>query len=156
MAYSDLQNNQTVSFNNLQSGVAQGAFTAKTTIPSSNRQVTKAEANVYVNINTSLPSYVAKAANRLITKQDLSGITETYYTWYISLAQNDMCSGFGYYPTTIYSNNSSFLSGSIFYTNPGLTDGFNGLYLWYMDSTFENGCTIQIGISGETIQQGCC
>jgi hypothetical protein len=75
MAYSDLQNNQTVSYTNLQSGVAQGAFTAKTTIPTSNRQVTKAEANVYVNINTSLPSYVAKASNRLITKQDLSGIT---------------------------------------------------------------------------------
>ena len=83
-------------------------------------------------------------------------VTETYYTWYISEAQNDMCSGFGYYPTTIYSNNSSFLSSSIFYTNPGLTDRFNGLYLWYMDSTFENGCTIQIGTLGQTIQQGCC
>jgi hypothetical protein len=75
MAYSDLQNNQTVSYTNLQSGVAQGAFTAKTSIPTSNEQVTKAEANVYVNINTSLPSYVAKASNRLVTKQDLSGIT---------------------------------------------------------------------------------
>lgn len=75
MAYSDLQNNQTVSYTNLQSGVAQGAFTAKTSIPTSNRQVTKAEANTYININTSLPSYVAKASNRLITKQDLSGIT---------------------------------------------------------------------------------
>ena len=75
MAYSDLQNNQTVSFNNLQSGVNQGAFTAKTGIPTSNEQVTKADVNIYVNINTSLPSYVAKASNRLITKQDLSGIT---------------------------------------------------------------------------------
>ena len=75
MAYSDLQNNQTVSYTNLQSGVAQGAFTAKTTIPTSNEQVTKADVNIYVNINTSLPSYVAKASNRLITKQDLSGIT---------------------------------------------------------------------------------
>jgi hypothetical protein len=75
MAYSDLQNNQTVSYTNLQSGVAQGAFTSKTTIPTSNEQVTKADVNIYVNINTSLPSYVAKASNRLITKQDLSGIT---------------------------------------------------------------------------------
>jgi hypothetical protein len=41
MAYNDLANNQTVSYNNLQSGVNQGAFTAKTTIPSSNKQVTK-------------------------------------------------------------------------------------------------------------------
>ena len=50
MAYSDLQNNQTVSYTNLQSGVNQGAFTAKTGIPTSNKQVTKAEANIYVNI----------------------------------------------------------------------------------------------------------
>jgi hypothetical protein len=77
MAYNDLQNNQTVSFTNLQSGVSQGIFTAKTTIPSSNRQVTKAQVDNYININTSLPSYVAKASNKLITKGDLSGITST-------------------------------------------------------------------------------
>ena len=83
MAYSDLNQNQTVSFNNLQSGVSQGVFTAKTTIPSSNRQVTKAQANAYININTSLPSYVSKASNQLITKQDLSGIvTVTPYLMY--------------------------------------------------------------------------
>jgi hypothetical protein len=156
MAYNDLANNQTVSYNNLQSGVNQGAFTAKTTIPSSNKQVTKAEANIYVNINTSLSSYAAKASNRLITKQDLSGVTLTYYTWYISQPQTSSCSGFGYYPITVYSNNPSFLSGAIFYTNTGLTDRFNGLDSWYMDSDFESGCTIQIGTLGQTIQQGCC
>lgn len=75
MAYSDLNQNQTVSFNNLQSGVTQGVFTAKTTIPNSTKQVTKAEAAAYVNINTSLPSFAAKSSNKLITKQDLSGIT---------------------------------------------------------------------------------
>jgi len=77
MAYNDLEFNQTISFNNLQSGVSQGVFTAKTTIPSSTKQVTKTEANTYVNINTSLPSYAAKASNQLITKDDLSGITST-------------------------------------------------------------------------------
>ena len=77
MAYSDLQQNQTISFNNLQSGVAQGVFTAKTTIPSSLKQITKTEANTYVNINTSLPTYAAKASNQLVTKEDLSGITST-------------------------------------------------------------------------------
>jgi len=77
MAYNDLEQNQTISFNNLQSGVAQGVFTAKTTIPSSLKQITKTEANTYVNINTSLPSYAAKASNQLVTKEDLSGITST-------------------------------------------------------------------------------
>ena len=75
MAYSDLNQNQTISFNNLQSAVSQGVFTAKTTIPSGTKQVTKAQANTYVNINTSLQTFAAKASNQLITKQDLSGIT---------------------------------------------------------------------------------
>jgi hypothetical protein len=75
MAYSDLDQNQTISFNNLQSGVTQGVFTAKTTIPPGTKQITKTEANTYVNINTSLPTYAAKASNQLVTKEDLSGIT---------------------------------------------------------------------------------
>lgn len=83
MAYSDLQLNQTVSFNNLQSGVTQGYFVAKTTIPSSNKQITKTEANTYVNINTSLPSYSAKASNQLVTRDNLQGLTTVYpYTIY--------------------------------------------------------------------------
>jgi hypothetical protein len=77
MAYNDLENNQTVSFTNLQSGVSQGIFTAKATIPTSNRQVTKAQVDSYININTALPSYIAKPSNKLITKGDLSGITST-------------------------------------------------------------------------------
>lgn len=77
MAYNDLEQNQTISFNNLQSGVTQGVFTAKTAIPVSPKQITKTEANTYVNINTSLPTYAAKASNQLVTKEDLSGITST-------------------------------------------------------------------------------
>jgi hypothetical protein len=83
MAYNDLAQNQTISFNNLQSGVTQGVFTAKTGIPVSTEQVTKADADTYVNINTSLPSYAAKTSNQLVTKEDLSGITSTSpYTMY--------------------------------------------------------------------------
>jgi hypothetical protein len=83
MAYSDLQLNQTVSFNNLQSGVTQGYFVAKTTIPVSAKQITKTEANTYVNINTSFESYANKASNQLVARQDLQGITNIYpYTIY--------------------------------------------------------------------------
>jgi hypothetical protein len=77
MAYNDLGQNQTISFNNLQSGVNQGVFTAKTSIPVSTEQITKADADTYVNINTSLPSFAAKASNQLVTREDLSGITST-------------------------------------------------------------------------------
>lgn len=83
MSYSGLSSNQTISFTNLQSGVSEGYFTAKTTIPINLKQITKTEANTYVNINTSLPSYAAKAPNELVTKNDLSGITSASpYTMY--------------------------------------------------------------------------
>lgn len=83
MAYSDLQLNQTVSFNNLQSGVTQGYFVAKTTIPVSAKQITKTEANTYVNINTSLPSYADKASNQLVVRSNLQGATNVFpYTIY--------------------------------------------------------------------------
>ena len=83
MAYSDLYPNQAISFNNLQSGVNQGVFTAKITIPTSQKQITKTEASTYVNINTSLPSFAAKSSNQLVTKNDLSGIvTITGYLMY--------------------------------------------------------------------------
>ena len=75
MAYSDLDQNQTISFNNLQSGVSEGFFTVKAAIPSDTKQVTKTQANTYININAALPSFVSKSPDQLITKQDLSGIT---------------------------------------------------------------------------------
>jgi hypothetical protein len=83
MAYSDLQFNQTISFNNLQSGVTQGYFVAKTAIPVSAKQITKAEADTYVNINTALPSYADKTSNQLVTRENLQGATNVFpYTIY--------------------------------------------------------------------------
>ena len=83
MAYSDLELNQTVSFNNLQSGVTQGYFVAKTTIPVSAKQITKTEADTYVNINTTLPSYADKASNQLVVRSNLQGETNVFpYTIY--------------------------------------------------------------------------
>ena len=79
MPWSTLANNQAVSFNNLQDAVNTGVFTAKTTIPVSNECITKTQANTYVNINTSNPGYVAKAANQLVVKNDLiSGAPPVY------------------------------------------------------------------------------
>lgn len=71
MSWASLANNQTVSFNNLQNAVSNGVFTAKTSIPASNEQITKADANTYVNISTSFAPYANKALNQLVTKGDL-------------------------------------------------------------------------------------
>ena len=78
MSWISLASNQTVSFNNLQNAVNNGVFTAKTAIPVSNEQITKADANTYVNINTSFGPYAAKASNQLVVKSDLQAVITSY------------------------------------------------------------------------------
>lgn len=71
MSWAGIASNQTVSFNNLQDAVNNGVFTLKNAIPASNEQITKAEANYYVNIDTSYGPYAAKASNQLVVKSNL-------------------------------------------------------------------------------------
>ena len=71
MSWSSIAENQTVSYNNLQDAVNTGQLTAKTAIPSSNQQVTKAAADTYVEVNLNYPSFAAKASNQLIVKSNL-------------------------------------------------------------------------------------
>ena len=73
MAYSDVANNQTVSLNNLKDAVASMIFLQLNTIPTGNKQVTKAEAAYYVNCSTSYAPYAAKTSNQLVVKSDLVG-----------------------------------------------------------------------------------
>jgi photosystem II stability/assembly factor-like uncharacterized protein len=141
MAYSDLEFNQTISFNNLQSGVTQGFFTAKTTIPSSLKQITKTEANTYVNINTSLPTYAAKASNQLVTKEDLSGITSTSPYLMYGVA------GTAAYKSTDGGNTFTALSGlTSSYTWTGIAGDNIGTYIAVISSSQNN--TVYISTNG--------
>jgi|688.fasta_scaffold00517_48 hypothetical protein len=92
MPWSTLANNQTISFANLQNAINTGVFQQKAAIPvESSEQITKADANTYVNINTGYAPYANKASNQLVVKSDLqSGISAPYeWTfWYQSC-----CSG---------------------------------------------------------------
>jgi hypothetical protein len=124
MAYNDLGQNQTISFNNLQSGVNQGVFTAKTSIPISTKQITKSEANTYVNIDTSLPTYAAKASNQLVTKEDLSGITSTSTYMMYGVA------GTAAYKSTNGGSTFTALSGlTSAYTWTGIAGDSTGTYI---------------------------
>jgi len=78
MSYSSLANNQTISFNNLQDGVNTGQLSQKAPIPVSNEQITKAEANTYVNIDTAFAPYAAKASNQLVVKSNLSSTVSAF------------------------------------------------------------------------------
>lgn len=71
MPWNDLANNQTISFTNLKDGVDTGVLSQKAAIPTSNEQITKADANIYVNIDTSFAPYAAKASNQLVVKSNL-------------------------------------------------------------------------------------
>lgn len=91
MPWSSLASNQAVSFTNLLDAVNTGVFQQKATITGSSEQITKADANTYVNINTAYAPYSAKASNQLVVKSDLqSGISAPYQWtfWYQSC-----CSG---------------------------------------------------------------
>ena len=71
MAYSDLANNQGVSFNSLNSGVSQGYFTAITSIPFTAEQVTKSDCITYVDIDPTYLPFAEKSNNQIIVKRDL-------------------------------------------------------------------------------------
>lgn len=73
MSWAGIASNQTVSLNNLKDAVATGVFTQKNTIPTGTKQITKAEAEYYVNINT----IAGKSSNQLVVKSNL--VSSGYY-----------------------------------------------------------------------------
>lgn len=73
MSWAGIASNQTVTCNNLQDAVNNGIFFQKNTIPVSNKCITKAEAEYYVDINT----ISGKTSNQLVVKSNL--VSPGYY-----------------------------------------------------------------------------
>jgi hypothetical protein len=80
MPWNDLANNQTISFTNLKDAVDIGVLSQKAAIPTSNEQITKSDANTYVNIQTSIFSYAEKSNNQLVVKSDLKSIPQLNFS----------------------------------------------------------------------------
>lgn len=80
MSWINVSSNQEVTLNNLQDAVNTGVFTAKASIPASQKLMTKAEADAYVYINTNYPPYLAKISNQLVVKGDLQSNPPTSTT----------------------------------------------------------------------------
>ena len=102
MSWAGLANNQIVSFDNLIDAVATGQFTALTTIPSSNEEITKTDASTYVNCWTGYSLFANKASNQLIAKRDLvttttTSTTTTITTLFTNLFFDATTSACGYY-----------------------------------------------------------
>ena len=79
MSWSSIADNQTVTFSNLLNAVTTGQLVAKTAFSSSQKCITKSEANTYVYIDTSYPSYSSKASNQLVAKEDLVTYSQRIY-----------------------------------------------------------------------------
>jgi hypothetical protein len=72
--------NETISFNNLQNAVDTGVFAQKATIPVSDEQITKDDANTYVYINTLFGPFASKSSNQLVVKSNMECISPVFNT----------------------------------------------------------------------------
>ena len=80
MGWTDLLANQTVSFTNLKDAANKGLLVAKTTIPTSNEQITKADADAYVFLDTTYVPFSGKTSNQLVVKNNLLSNIVLYCT----------------------------------------------------------------------------
>jgi hypothetical protein len=122
MSWAGISSNQCVSCNNLQDAVNTSVFVLKSAIPVSAKQITKAEADTYVYINTAYASYAAKASNQLVVKSDLQAYTPTAYQLDISCdgTTNALACGLSM-ACAAYSADQTPVFGTVFYANSGLT-----------------------------------
>ena len=82
MSWATVANNQTVSFSNLADAVANGYFVQKAAIPDSNEQITKADADAKVYLDTSYAPFANKASNQLVVRSNLRPISYAYTIYY--------------------------------------------------------------------------
>lgn len=126
MSWASLANNQTVSYNNLQDAVNNGVFTLKNTIPVSDKQTTKGEAEFFVNIDP-----ISKGTDQLVVKSNLVANTSTTTT-----------------STTIPPSSPQYAiagtTGAIFYSNDG---GFT-----WSNLSFFSGTTVELVKVSSTAQ----
>ena len=135
MSWAGISSNQCVSRNNLQDAVNNGVFTLKNTIPAGTKQITKAEANNYVNIDTAYGPYASKAYNQLVVKSNLQPCATLPYSYTI-LYESQEGVYYGWSTSagacaavantlTVYSSSSSLTAGAALYLDSCGTEQLN-------------------------------
>jgi hypothetical protein len=139
MSWSGIASNQGVSLNNLQNAVDTSVFTLKNTIPAGTKQITKAEAGFYINIDQGFAPYAAKNSNQLVVKSNLVACTPLGYSYTLYYNYNDGSFFYAGYTTsgaaceattptiTLYSSSSTISVGAALYTDPCGYDAFHGV-----------------------------
>jgi len=135
MSWAGIAANQCVSLNNLQDAVDTSVFTLKNTIPAGLKQITKAEANDYVDIDVSYAPYAAKSSNQLVVKSDLVAATPVTpcSEFYVVPSEDELLAGDGFIyfsftdccgvPTTTSLNSPATFC---------VQSPFAGLFLYYL------------------------
>lgn len=135
MSWAGIASNQCVSLNNLQDAVDTSVFTLKSTIPAGLKQITKAEANDYVNIDVSYAPYAAKSSNQLVVKSDLVAATPVTFTEYRAYGYDengvriDACplNNLTESPQTVYATTSNPFAVTQFYNTADDNDPWDNL-----------------------------
>jgi hypothetical protein len=131
MSWAGIAANQCVSRNNLQDAVTTGVFTLKNTIPAGTKQITKNEAEYYVNLNTAYSPFAAKSNNQLVVKSNLQACTNLPYSYTLYYFYDDgdptmWIAGFSNTTDacdavseslTVYSSSSSIVIGTYLYVD---------------------------------------
>jgi hypothetical protein len=112
MSWKSISNNQTVSRANLQNAIDTGIFVAKNGVPSSepNKQITKANAQDYINTWDLYPPFLSKSSNRLPVKSNLAVQSNELYADSFGLYVGNNNRSWTY---QIFSNSSTTQIGSV-------------------------------------------
>ncbi len=118
MSWASLSSNQGVTYNNLQDAVDNGIFILNSSLPSSDRLITKSVASSYItNLNLSISSFADKSSNQIVTKADLVTASIVNVSVYGKKNRNDGATWKLFYavddPTMNSTSNMSMSSGSL-------------------------------------------
>jgi hypothetical protein len=108
MSWAGIASNQCVSLDNLKDAVATGVFVQKNTIPTGSKQITKTEAEYYVNINT----ISGKTASQLVVKSNLVAVANYTVRLYAARTTSGIATlWYGINDVSCPSGGSSILTG---------------------------------------------
>ena len=112
MSWASIANNQTVSFSNLKDAVDTSVFLSKTTQTVSNEQVTKADAEAKVYLDTTTVAWTALSSNQLPIKSDFTAATT--FEVDIDARWGAVTSNYNYDICVFYDSTPELIIGTVF------------------------------------------
>jgi len=121
LSWTGITKNKILTDSDINRAAEDGFLTSKTTIPTTDKGVTKERALQYININPLHVSYTGKSSNQLITKEDIKKPCDECTSYNIVINQSDLNDISGntdnkiylyYYPCGTYSGVTPYITFS--------------------------------------------